>query len=217
MSENERRMRINEMRQNIESEKFSVKTFADDDGSDPKTSEALRKYVENWVEVRRNNLGLLFHGDVGGGKTFWAACIANALIEKAVDDGAWESPVWMTTVQKLRWEMQQNFEKDKARILRQIAETKLLILDDFGFEKETKTANESLFEIVDQRYKVGRPLIITTNLTLDEIRFEQDMSRRRVYDRVIEMCSTPVYISADGRRQRIAREKSAALRKILGI
>lgn len=217
MTENERRMRIGEMRKSIESEKFSSKTFRDDDQSDPKTGAKLRKYVENWAEVKKNNLGLMFHGDVGGGKTFWAACVANALIEKEVDDGAWKSPVWMTTVQKLRWGMQQNFEKDKARILRQITETQLLILDDFGFEKETKTANESLFEIVDQRYMAGRPLIVTTNLTLDEIRFEQDMARRRVYDRIIEMCSTPVYISANGRRQKIAREKSEALRKILDI
>lgn len=43
-----------------------------------------RRYVQNWEKVRKENIGLLFWGDVGTGKTYLASCIANALMEQEV-------------------------------------------------------------------------------------------------------------------------------------
>ena len=48
-----------------------------------------RAYVENWKEAYKNNTGLLLFGDVGTGKSFFAGCIANALLDRDV-------PVLMT-------------------------------------------------------------------------------------------------------------------------
>lgn len=53
-----------------------------------------RKYVENWQKVKAENLGLLLWGSVGTGKSFIAACIANALLEQGV-------PVLMTNFSKI--------------------------------------------------------------------------------------------------------------------
>ena len=41
-----------------------------------------RAYVEHWDEAYRNNTGLLLFGDVGTGKSFFAGCIANALLDR---------------------------------------------------------------------------------------------------------------------------------------
>ena len=41
-----------------------------------------KKYVAEWRKVKTENLGLLLWGDVGTGKSFVAACIANALLEQ---------------------------------------------------------------------------------------------------------------------------------------
>ena len=41
-------------------------------------------YVDNWEKMKSNSSGLLLWGDVGTGKSFFAGCIANALLEKGV-------------------------------------------------------------------------------------------------------------------------------------
>ena len=64
-------------------------TFANDNGQNPLMGKA-RAYVENWKEAYKNNTGLLLFGDVGTGKSFFAGCIANALLDRDV-------PVLMTT------------------------------------------------------------------------------------------------------------------------
>ena len=56
-------------------------TFANDNGQNPLMDKA-RAYVENWKEAYKNNTGLLLFGDVGTGKSFFAGCIANALLDR---------------------------------------------------------------------------------------------------------------------------------------
>ena len=43
----------------------------------------------------------------------------------------------------------------------------LLILDDFGMERGTEYGLEQVYNVIDSRYRSGRPLIVTTNLTLE--------------------------------------------------
>jgi len=59
-------------------------TFANDNGKNPLMDKA-RAYVENWKEAYKNNTGLLLFGDVGTGKSFFAGCIANALLDQDWD------------------------------------------------------------------------------------------------------------------------------------
>ena len=54
-----------------------------------------RRYVANWGIVERDNVGMLLWGNTGTGKTFLAACIANALIDHGVS-------VMMTSAQSAR-------------------------------------------------------------------------------------------------------------------
>ena len=42
-----------------------------------------------------------------------------------------------------------------------------LILDDFGMERGTEYGLEQVFNVIDSRYRSGKPLIVTTNLTLE--------------------------------------------------
>ena len=63
-------------------------TFANDNGQNPLMKKA-RAYVEHWREAYRDNTGLLLFGDVGTGKSFFAGCIANALLDRDI-------PVLMT-------------------------------------------------------------------------------------------------------------------------
>ena len=69
-------------------------TFEQDKGYSPAARKVAEWYVDTYHERRANNEGLMFMGDTGTGKTFYACCIANALIRKGV-------AVWVTTMQPL--------------------------------------------------------------------------------------------------------------------
>ena len=55
--------------------------FRQDNGRVPQMEQA-RRYVAHWEQMEEQNLGLLFWGKPGNGKTFAAGCIANALMEQ---------------------------------------------------------------------------------------------------------------------------------------
>ena len=56
----------------------------------------------------------------------------------------------------------------------------LLILDDFGMERGTEYGLEQVFNVIDSRYRSGKPLIVTTNLTLDDLRNPEDTAHSRI-------------------------------------
>ena len=58
-------------------------TFSNDNRQNPLMDKA-HAYVENWKEAYKSNIGLLLFGDVGTGKSFFAGCIANALLDQDV-------------------------------------------------------------------------------------------------------------------------------------
>ena len=180
-------------------EQYKACTFAADDGMDEKASKFCRAYVDNWKWVQENNAGIMLWGDVGGGKTFFAACIANALIDKGI-------PATMTTIPKLVAAMTQDFGKNRGDVLYMVANAPLLVLDDVGTERDTEFSNEQAYEIVNTRYKAQKPLIITTNLMMTELKDAKDVTRKRIYDRLVEMC-TPCKVTSTGRRQKAAQDK----------
>ena len=78
-----------------------------------------KNYVENWKYYQQHNSGLLFWGDVGTGKSYLAACIANALIDREVS-------VRMITLADVL-----NHKKDDiAEFIQELCSPSLLILDD---------------------------------------------------------------------------------------
>ena len=81
-------------------------TFANDNGQNPLMDKA-HAYVENWKEAYKNNTGLLLFGDVGTGKSFFAGCIANALLDRDV-------PVLMTNFPTILNRLTGMFSEDRA-------------------------------------------------------------------------------------------------------
>ncbi len=76
----------------------------------------------------------------------------------------------------------------------------LAVWDDLGAERDTSFAEEQLFSIIDRRLLSGKPTIVTTNLTFQQMRNSQTTAQRRIFDRVIEMC--PIQMRFDGRNRR---------------
>lgn len=68
--------------------------------------------------------------------------------------------------------------------------------------------------MIDSRYRSKKPLIVTTNLTLDELKHPKDLARARIYDRVLECC-VPLKINNQNIRELNAAANMQAARKIL--
>ena len=72
--------------------------------------------------------------------------------------------------------------------------------DDLGVERNTEYAMEQMFTVIDGRYRSRKPMIITTNLKLEEIKNPPDLAHARIYDRILEWCA-PVLFSGRNFRE----------------
>lgn len=176
--------------------------FANDNGAVSQMEQA-RRYVAHWKQMQEQNLGLLFWGKPGNGKTFAAGCIANALLET---EGMHVPSVKMTTFGTILGKLPGMTAQDKEWYLNSLLHCDLLILDDFGMERQTDYAREQVFNIIDGRYLAGKPLIVTTNLSLQELKHPKTMAEQRIFDRVLELC-VPVCFDGESLRQEKAKER----------
>ena len=179
-------------------------TFENADMSDAVMHRA-KNYVENWDEMQRNHIGCLFWGPVGTGKSYIAGCIANELLKREVT-------VKMTNFNTI---IDDIFPlADKTEYINALASYQLLIIDDLGVERNSEYALGIIFSVIDRRIRSGRPLIITTNLPLKEIKNETMLDKRRIYDRILEMC-TPMYVGGTSKREAIASMKMEKAKTLL--
>ena len=88
-------------------------------------------------------------------------------------------------------------------------------IDDFGMERGTEYALEQVYNIVDSRYRSQKPLIVTTNLPLNEIRHPQDTAHARIYDRILEMC-VPISCIGASLRKENAQKKLESMKSLIG-
>ena len=179
--------------------------FDNDNGKCPQM-EFAREYVEQWGHMKAENHGLLLWGNVGTGKSFFAGCIANALMKLEV-------PVCMTNFALILNDLAASY-KDRNEYISRLCSFPLLILDDFGMERGAEYGLEQVYNVIDSRYRSQKPLIVTTNLTLEELQNPEDTAHARIYDRLTEMC-TPVRITGENFRKAKAREKMERLKKLL--
>lgn len=180
-------------------------TFENDNGRNPQTGIA-RRYAEHWEEMQAENIGCLFWGNVGNGKSYLAGCIANALMEKEV-------PVYMTNFAVILGDLSPGFTGRNEYISR-LCRYPLLIIDDFGMERGTDYGLEQVFHVIDTRYRSNKPLIATTNRPLDELKKPTDTAHSRIYDRLLSMC-VPIRFTGVNFRQETAKRKMETMKKLL--
>ena len=92
----------------------------------------------------------------------------------------------------------------------------LLILDDLGAERNTSYGKECVFDVVNRRLLSGKPMIITTNITLSAMQKATGLDDRRIYDRILEVC-VPILFNGENFRKGNAAEnikKAAELLKL---
>ena len=180
--------------------------FAHDLGCTPELGKA-RAYVEHFREMEATSTGLLLWGGVGTGKTFFAGCVANALIEQGI-------PVLMTNFARVLNTLTGLHPEERNRFIDSLNAYRLLVIDDLGMERGTEFALEQVFHVIDSRYRSKKPMIVTTNLTLRELKDPGDLARERIYDLVLERC-VPVKINGRNLRANNAAAQMDAAKPLL--
>lgn len=187
--ENDRKLRVQKNKQiAFPTKSFFEKTFANDKKPKSRLSKLCKNFVRNFHPQKSR--GLLLAGSVGVGKSFYAACIANELLEKGYKVRFISLPQYLNQVYDL-----QNKEEYLAEILR----ANLLIIDDLGVERSTDYALEQSFNLINAWSLEARPLIVTTNLSPEAMRKEEGIEKKRIYDRILGM-TVPVLVKGQSMR-----------------
>jgi len=183
-------------------------TFDNDDQKNDIISYVARNYVKNFAEMRERGKGLLLFGTVGTGKTFISACIANALIDEGY-------ACLVTNFARLVNTIQGMFD-GKQEYIDSLNRFDLLVIDDLASERDTEYMGEIVQNIIDSRYRAGLPLIITTNLTSEELKHPAEIRKQRIYSRLFEMC-VPIEVKGADRRKQKLKEEYREIGNLLGL
>lgn len=208
VQQREEMMRIERLRQaSLMPGKFKNISFADYRvrKENERAYKIATAYVHQFKQNEKTNYGLMFYGPVGTGKSFTAACIANALLEKGVS-------TVMTSFVKILQDISPGTNADESAYISGLNSARLLIIDDLGAERNTDYAQEKVYDIIDSRVRANKPLIITTNLKMSEMLETQEIKCKRIYDRIFEVC-LPVKIDGTSFRMEQAAERQEAMRR----
>ena len=179
-------------------------TFDVDDRNNAQASDLSRGYAASFDP--KASKGLLFYGDCGTGKSFYAACIVNAVIDrnytaKFTSISEIEAELWAANDKKAVYDYFNGFD--------------LLVLDDFSAERDTRYMQEIVFNVIDRHSKSNKPIIVTTNLTPNEISNSTNIAQKRSLSRILGNCTSYLIKGADRRIDMHKRSNAQELEKIL--
>ena len=122
-----------------------------------------QKYAQDFTPTSGN---LLFNGSTGLGKTMLSACIATEVAEKGYS-------VAYETAAHLFGKLEKNHfrpDEESAEDVKKLNTCDLLIIDDLGTELPGNFTVAALYTLLNDRLLAGKPMIISTNLNIDEVR-----------------------------------------------
>lgn len=157
--------------------KFLNSTFKNADMTE-KHMITSKKYADKFIADGTAKGGILFYGGVGTGKTFASACICNELMDNGKTVLVMNLGLYLIKIQR-EWAEAEN------DVLNYVKSCDLLVIDDLGIEKVTPFVLEKVFTLIDTRYRSDKPMIITSNLSLDDIK---QTFGDRIADRITERC-----------------------------
>lgn len=162
----------------------SLENFSAPDKHRKMLVHSARAYINQFNFEKDYPKGLLMIGPVGCGKSHLAVSILRGVISKGYSGLYYNSPDLMRDIRS-------TFEKDsdvtEDDLLEEVTTTDLLVFDDVGAENSTNFVLDRFYLIVNERYDGCKPLILTTNLELEQL---ENRLGKRIVSRLLEMCET---------------------------
>lgn len=115
------------------------------------------------------NMNLLFYGGTGLGKTFMCNCIAHELINREISVLYQTSFSLFEIIENHKFYKMNETEENRINY-KMIFDCDLLIIDDLGTEVSNSFTNAELFNIINERMITEKKTIISTNLSLEQLR-----------------------------------------------
>lgn len=143
-----------------------------------KHMQIAKKYADSFIKHETTEGGILFYGGVGTGKTFASACICNHLM----DNG---KTVLVMNLGLYFIKLRREWAEAENDVLNYVKTCDLLVIDDLGTENVSEFTIEKIFNLIDTRCRAEKPMIITTNLTPEEI---NKRLGERIADRIAGSC-----------------------------
>lgn len=155
--------------------------------------DAYNMLIEYGNKFDRNvSIGFYIHGPTGVGKSLMAKKVMTNVLNKGMS-------AYITNPPKLINDIRKETKDFKNDTIQKCVDVDLLVIDDFGTENGTGFQLEQLFLILESRWKSCKPIIFTSNLTLDEISSKYN-DKGRIYSRI---CGTCNIVKMDGKDMRI--------------
>ncbi len=142
----------------------------DSNGINPQEKmKMLRDYCKKYTDsFSKDSPSLFMLGKTGLGKTFISSCMAKELILSGRN-------VAFDSVQNFLVKIQnEQFGRDTGNTLEVLNDADLVILDDLGSEFNSTVFNSVLYNIINNRINLERPMIVSTNLSLSELKEKYD-------------------------------------------
>ena len=175
------------------------------DVRDPKTSMSSYEYAEKALTFARsfvdnfktNHDSMVLYGNTGAGKTFLSGCIASALMEQDV------SVVYLSSARMFeicsRHQFGRKWSQEPEAEYRNLFASDLLIIDDLGTELTNSFTESALFTVLNDRMNYHRSTIISTNMSLAELR---DTYTSRIFSRILDNYKLFYFFGVDIRLQK---------------
>lgn len=148
---------------------FSLLSYEYHSGEDllhfEKAVENCKNFIKNFDSDYHN---LFFYGTVGTGKSFLSGCVAKELIERG------HSVIYFGATGLFDLLSKNSFDYKNREELRgayaDLYQCDLLIVDDLGTELTNQFVTSQLFALLNERHMGKKATIISTNLSLEELR-----------------------------------------------
>ncbi len=167
------------------------------------------KFIDEFEKFQKMKLGLYIFGEVGNGKTTIASAIANELLEKQYKVLMMPSNIAISKINSGDGNNQDNINHFKQTLI----DMDCIILDDFGATRETAYQLEKIYNLINFLYESRKVVVITSNITRKDLGNEEDLAKKRIFDRIIQM-TYGCLIKRQGVRKDIAKENQKNVNEI---